>query len=53
MLVVVCQMTAVELLKDWMKGKAVGWWLQLTDQTTGSSTQRLWVQFPAAGGLFT
>lgn len=53
MLVVVCQMTAVELLKDWMKVKVVGWWSQLTDQTTGSSTQRLWVQFPAAGGLFT
>ena len=53
MLVVVCQMTAVELLKDWMKVKAVGWWSQLTEQTTGSSTQWLWVQFPAAGGLFT
>lgn len=39
MLVVVCQMIGVELLKDWMKVKAVGWWSQLTEQTTGSSTQ--------------
>ena len=53
MLVVVCQMTTVELLKDWMKVKAVGWWSQLAEQTTGSSTQWLWVQFPAASGLFT